>query len=58
MSLATYPIIISIMQCETFKDLSEIQNIVFDSELEIITKIELAILINQKMEKLKEVINK
>ena len=40
------------MQCETFKDLSEIQNIVFDSELETITKIELIILINQKIKDL------
>ena len=58
MSLATYPIIISIIQCKTIKDLSEIQTTVFDSELEILTKVELTILINQKMEKLGEMIQK
>ena len=55
MSLATYPLIISIIQCKTFKDLNEIQNIVLDSELEIIIKIELTILINQKIKELSKV---
>ena len=58
MSLATYPLIVSIIQCKTIKDLSKIQTTVFDSELEILTKVELTILINQKMEKLGEMIQK